>query len=78
MSQERLDLGLGYAKRDRDRERVKRPGSCIIAVPGDRRTLCGKRTADVGVCWAKFVQAHTDGHNQEWCEPCLDVWRQTA
>lgn len=49
--------------------------SCIIASPGDRRTLCGNRTDDVGVTWAKYVQAHIDGHNPPWCDTCLELWR---
>lgn len=56
--------------------RVAPDGSCIIAAVGDKRTLCGQKTADVGYCWAKFVQAHIDGHNPPWCERCLYLWAQ--
>lgn len=59
------------------RRPVERPGSCIIGQPGAKRTLCGQRTETVGVTWAKFVQAHIDGHGGRWCETCLAAWRGT-
>lgn len=54
--------------------RVGDDGSCIIAEPGAKKTLCGNKSQLVGVCWAKFVQAHIDGHDPAWCETCLYLW----
>lgn len=49
----------------------------IIATPGDARTLCGRRTDDVGVGWAPFIQAHIDGHRLAVCIDCERLWRNT-
>lgn len=56
--------------------RVGPDGSCIIATPGDRKTLCGAKAENRGICWAKWVQAHIDGHDPAWCERCLYFWAQ--
>lgn len=44
----------------------------IIAMPGDRRTLCGIKDA-VPHVWAKFVQAHVDGWAMPVCPDCAAV-----
>lgn len=55
---------------------MKRPPSCILHHAGDKHVLCGKKSADVPVCWARWVQAHIDGHNPKWCDECLTKWRR--
>jgi hypothetical protein len=72
------------AQQSFDDLQVRRIGRCsptstshIVAEPGARRALCGKRSEDGGVCWARFVQAHIDGHDPEWCESCLYLWSTT-
>jgi len=48
----------------------------IIATPGDKRTLCGARSNEVGITWAPYVQAHMDSYAPQWCPECLALWKE--
>jgi hypothetical protein len=41
----------------------------VIAAPGDRRSLCGVKDPLPRV-WARYVQAHIDGHQMLVCPEC--------
>lgn len=38
--------------------------------------MCGRKVFEDGhgVTWARWVQAHIDGHNPPWCWECFAVW----
>ena len=47
----------------------------VLAQPGDRYVLCGKKTKDVlPIVWAAAVQAHVDGYGMVLCPACAEVW----
>lgn len=42
---------------------------CLVAVAGDRSTMCGKKTVTVSVCLARWAPMHRYDH-----ERCVDCF----
>lgn len=49
--------------------------SCLLAQPGDVKTLCGKRRETVPVTWTKWALGK--GWKPLWCEACFAKWQAT-
>ena len=51
----------------------------VLAQPGDRYTLCGRRTSQtVPLIAAAYVDAHRHGHDIAVCPQCAAVLAQPA
>jgi len=45
----------------------------ILAMPGDKKALCGERRDDGAHVLAKFVMDHKRGHGLVTCSECMEV-----
>jgi len=50
----------------------------LVDTPGDRLTRCGLRADWCANAWARWAQAHIDGHGTQFCPACTEGLDLTA